>query len=183
MASSWLKIAISWNPLSYCCRPNTNTNIPNPILSFPNRRSVSINAENLNFSDPFEPGGFGFDSDPIPPAEEPQCPPGLRQYETMVVLRPDMTEDQRLALTQKYDELLVAGGGMYIEVFNRGVIPLAYSIRRKNRAGETNTYFDGIYLLFTYFTKPESINILEETLKADDNIIRTMTSKIRKRKY
>ena len=37
--------------------------------------------------------------------EEPQCPPGLRQYETMAVLRPDMLEDERLALTQKYEEV------------------------------------------------------------------------------
>ncbi|TKY47927.1 30S ribosomal protein S6 alpha [Spatholobus suberectus] len=188
MASSSLT-TIPWIPLSYCYRPNANTNttIPSPIPTFPNissrRRSVSINAEALNFSDSFEPGGFGSDPDPDPPPEEPHCPPGLRQYETMAVLRPNMTEDERLALTHKYEELLVAGGGMYIEVFNRGVIPLAYSIRRRNKAGETNTYFDGIYLLFTYFTKPESINILEETLKADDNIIRTMTFKIRKRKY
>ncbi|XP_020211277.1 30S ribosomal protein S6 alpha, chloroplastic [Cajanus cajan] len=177
----------TWIPLSYCSRPNTNVNIPSPILTFPNiisrRISASINAETLNFSDSFEPAGFGPDSDPNPPPDDPPCPPGLRQYETMAVLRPDMTEDERLVLTHKYEELLVAGGGMYIDVFNRGVIPLAYSIRRKNKAGETNTYVDGIYLLFTYCTKPESINILEETLKADDNIIRTMTSKIRKRKY
>ncbi|PIN20880.1 hypothetical protein CDL12_06436 [Handroanthus impetiginosus] len=114
--------------------------------------------------------------------EEPQCPPGLRKYETMVVLRPDMSEDERLAFTQKYEELLVAGGGMYVEVFNRGVIPLAYSIRKKNKAGETNTYLDGIYLLFTYFTKPESMSILQETLLADDNVIRSSSFKIRKRK-
>lgn len=37
--------------------------------------------------------------------EEPQCPPGLRKYETMVVLRPDMSEDERLTLTQKYEEV------------------------------------------------------------------------------
>lgn len=37
--------------------------------------------------------------------EEPQCPPGLRKYETMVVLRPDMSEDERLAFTQKYEEV------------------------------------------------------------------------------
>lgn len=80
-------------------------------------------------------------------------------------------------------QLLVAGGGMYVEVFNRGVIPLAYSIKKKNKAGETNTYLDGIYLLFTYFTKPESIEVLEETLKADDDVIRSMTFKVRKRKY
>ncbi|CAI9784244.1 unnamed protein product [Fraxinus pennsylvanica] len=124
--------------------------------------------------------GSGFPD--VEEKEEPQCPPGLRQYETMVVLRPDMSEDERLAFTQKYEELLVAGGGMYVEVFNRGVIPLAYSIRKKNKAGETNTYLDGIYLLFTYFTKPESMEILGETLQADDDVIRSSSFKIRKRK-
>lgn len=68
-------------------------------------------------------------------------------------------------------------------VFNRGVIPLAYDIKKKNRAGETNIYMDGIYLLFTYFTKPESLAVLDETLKMDDNVIRWSTFKIRKRKY
>ncbi|XP_061355411.1 small ribosomal subunit protein bS6c [Gastrolobium bilobum] len=174
------------------CYFGPNFNIPKPTCSFPfsspsfthqKKRSVSVNVDTLDFS------GFGSENDPISPVpelpavEEPQCPPGLRPYETMAVLRPDMTEDERLSLTQKYEELLVAGGGMYVEVFNRGVIPLAYSIKKKNKAGETNTYLDGIYLLFTYFTKPESIDILEETLQADDNIVRSMTSKIRKRKY
>nr|XP_008341837.2 30S ribosomal protein S6 alpha, chloroplastic-like [Malus domestica] len=101
----------------------------------------------------------------------------------MAVLRPDMSEDERLTLTQKYEELLIAGGGMYVEVFNRGVIPLAYGIQKKNKAGESNTYLDGIYLLFTYFTKPDSLEVLEANLKADDNVIRSMSFKIRKRKY
>ncbi|XP_027342305.1 30S ribosomal protein S6 alpha, chloroplastic [Abrus precatorius] len=157
-----------------------------------NDSGFSVRAQTLDFSDSFFEGGFGSEEDPTSPLpgftaveekEEPQCPPGLRQYETMMVLRPDMSEDERLTLTQKYEELLVAGGGMYVEVFNRGVIPLAYSIKKKNKAGESNTYLDGIYLLFTYFTKPDSISTLEETLLADDNVIRSMTSKIRKRKY
>lgn len=124
--------------------------------------------------------GAGFPD--VEDKEEPQCPPGLRKYETMVVLRPDMSEDERLAFTQKYEELLVAGGGMYVEVFNRGVIPLAYSIRKKNKAGESNTYLDGIYLLFTYFTKPDSLSVLAETLLADDDVVRSSSFKIRKRK-
>ncbi|KAK7358500.1 hypothetical protein VNO77_00429 [Canavalia gladiata] len=152
----------------------------------------SVRAQTLEFSDSFFEGGFGSEEDPSSPLpgfptveekEEPQCPPGLRQYETMIILRPDMSEDERLTLTQKYEELLVAGGGMYVEVFNRGIIPLAYSIKKKNKAGESNTYFDGIYLLFTYFTKPESMSALEETLLADDNVIRSTSFKIRKRKY
>ncbi|TKY60747.1 30S ribosomal protein S6 alpha [Spatholobus suberectus] len=173
---------------------------PKPLFAeskthfYPKRNDpgFSIRAQTLDFSDSFFEGGLGSEDDPTSPGpgftaveekEEPQCPPGLRQYETMMVLRPDMSEDERLALTQKYEELLVAGGGMYVEVFNRGVIPLAYSIKKKNKAGETNTYLDGIYLLFTYFTKPESISALEETMLADDNVIRSMSFKIRKRKY
>ncbi|CDP12186.1 unnamed protein product [Coffea canephora] len=154
---------------------------------------LSVKAQTLDFSGSFFEGGLGADDDPpispgsgiaaVEDKEEPQCPPGLRQYETMAVLRPDMSEDERLTLTQKYEELLVAGGGMYVEVFNRGVIPLAYSIRKKNKAGETNTYLDGIYLLFTYFTKPESMEVLESTMKADDDVIRSMSFKVRKRKY
>ncbi|KAK7318078.1 hypothetical protein RJT34_02776 [Clitoria ternatea] len=157
-----------------------------------NDSGFSIRAQTLDFSNSLFEGGFGSENDPNSPGtgltaveekEEIQCPPGLRQYETMAVLRPDMTEDERLVLTQKYEELLVAGGGMYIEVFNRGVIPLAYSIKKKNKAGETNTYLDGIYLLFTYFTKPESLRALEETLLMDDNVIRSSSFKIRKRRY
>lgn len=80
-------------------------------------------------------------------------------------------------------QLLVAGGGMYVDVFNRGVIPLAYAIKRKNKDGVVNTYLDGIYLLFTYFTKPESMPVLEETLQTDDSVIRFSSFKVRKRKY
>ncbi|XP_022928898.1 30S ribosomal protein S6 alpha, chloroplastic-like [Cucurbita moschata] len=155
---------------------------------------LSVKAQTLEFSGSFFEGGFGAeDEPPAPPGtgfadaledkEEPQCPPGLRKYESMVILRPDMSEDERLALTQKYEELLVAGGGMYVEVFNRGLVPLAYSIKKKNKAGETNTYMDGINLLFTYFTKPESMRVLEAALQADDDVIRSMSFKVRNRKY
>ncbi|CAG7889829.1 unnamed protein product, partial [Brassica rapa] len=50
-------------------------------------------------------------------------------------------------------ELLAAGGGMSVEVFNRGVIPLAYNIIKKNKVRETSTYLDGVYLIFTCLTK------------------------------
>ncbi|KAJ6712672.1 MITOCHONDRIAL 28S RIBOSOMAL PROTEIN S6 [Salix purpurea] len=156
--------------------------------------TTAVKAQTVDFAGSFYEGGIGSDDDPDSPIgsgtmtaveekETPPCPPGLRQYETMSVLRPDMSEDERLALTQRYEELLVAGGGMYVEVFNRGVVPLAYSIKKKNKAGESNTYMDGIYLLFTYFTKPDSMGILEQTLNTDDDVIRSSSFKVRKRKY
>ena len=74
----------------------------------------SVKAQTLDFSGSFFEGEFGSDDDPTTPGpsfaavedkEEPECPPGLRQYEMMAVLRPDMSEDERLALTQKYEEV------------------------------------------------------------------------------
>lgn len=80
-------------------------------------------------------------------------------------------------------QLLVAGGAMYVEVFNRGVIPLAYSIRKRNsRTGLPSTYYDGIYLLVTYFTKPDSLSTLQQRLNADDDVIRSTSFKVRPRK-
>lgn len=79
------------------------------------RCNLTIKAQTLDFSGSFYEGGFGPNDDPSSPSgsgmtavedkEVPQCPPGLRQYETMAVLRPDMSEDERLALTQKYEEV------------------------------------------------------------------------------
>ena len=36
-------------------------------------------------------------------------PPGMVRYESMVVLRPDMTEEERIALTQRYEEVRRVG--------------------------------------------------------------------------
>ena len=76
-----------------------------------------MKAQTLEFSGSFFQGGFGTEDEPpaspgtgfavdLEDKEEPQCPPGLRKYESMVVLRPDMSEDERLALTQKYEEVV-----------------------------------------------------------------------------
>ncbi|XP_076892101.1 small ribosomal subunit protein bS6c-like [Bidens hawaiensis] len=194
MASSCSLSLLTSSPLLQSLAP---FNKPTTQFHYQIQRLVSpIKAQTLGFSGTFFEGGLGGEDDisnsssssgsvatAVEEKEEPQCPPGLRQYETMAVLRPDMSEDERLSLTQKYEELLVAGGGMYVEVFNRGVIPLAYSIKKKNKAGETNTYLDGIYMLFTYFTKPESLKALETALTTDDDVIRSSTFIIRKRKY
>ncbi|KMS97560.1 hypothetical protein BVRB_5g125840 [Beta vulgaris subsp. vulgaris] len=95
-----------FKPTSTQFLPSTITFKPKPNLSHhqPNY-GPHIKALALDFSGSFFEGGFaGLDEDPpsTPPSglavadekPEPQCPPGLRQYETMAVLRPDMTEDE-----------------------------------------------------------------------------------------
>jgi small subunit ribosomal protein S6 len=69
---------------------------------------------------------------------------------------------------------------MYVEVFNRGVAPLSYSVQKVNRDGTKDMYGDGIYLLFTFFTKPESIGVLENQLRQDFSVIRHSVLKVEK---
>lgn len=66
----------------------------------------------LDFKGTFFEGGGGDDnglgSVPLEEFGEEksrECPPGLRDYETMAVLRPDVSEEERLALTQRYEEV------------------------------------------------------------------------------
>lgn len=88
-----------------------------------------VKSQALDFSGTFFEGGFGSDDDPTSPPgsgvstaledkPEPQCPPGLRQYETMAVLRPDMSEDERLGLTQKYEEVIKKSPNLPVFLFH-----------------------------------------------------------------
>jgi small subunit ribosomal protein S6 len=111
--------------------------------------------------------------------EKRQYPPGLQKYETMVVLRPDLTEEERIALTERYEEAMVAGGALDVEMYNRGMQPLAYNIKRKTMGGAMKRYVDGIYLLFTYVTKPSSQLALQAKFRTDDDVIRSTTFKLK----
>jgi len=148
------------------------------------RRVVAVSVRAVAMQDSLtgmgeENDGFGDLGMELGQREIRQYPPGLQRYETMTVLRPDITEDQRLALTQRYEEAIIAGGGLDVEMFNRGMQPLAYNIKTKNMQGLANRYLDGIYLLFTYVTKPESQMALQKRLNSDDDIIRSTTFRLK----
>ncbi|KAJ6415019.1 hypothetical protein OIU84_003921 [Salix udensis] len=73
--------------------------------------TTAVKAQTAGFAGSFYEGGLGSVDEPDSPFksvtmtaveefETPPCPPGFRQYETMAVLRPDMSENGRLALTR-----------------------------------------------------------------------------------
>ena len=74
------------------------------------RRVVAVSVKAVAMQDSLtgmgeENDGFGDLGMELGQREIRQYPPGLQRYETMTVLRPDITEDQRLALTQRYEEV------------------------------------------------------------------------------
>jgi ribosomal protein S6 len=58
---------------------------------------------------------------------------------------------------------------------NRGLLPLTYSIKKKDLGGSSQTYLDGVLMHISYTTKPERQLDLQKKLNADDNAIRTIT--------
>eukprot|EP00271_Cylindrocystis_brebissonii_P014423 TRINITY_DN35777_c0_g1_i1.p1 TRINITY_DN35777_c0_g1~~TRINITY_DN35777_c0_g1_i1.p1 ORF type:complete len:203 (+),score=34.96 TRINITY_DN35777_c0_g1_i1:92-700(+) len=120
----------------------------------------------------------GMDGDG-PVMEPREYPPGMQRYESMVILRPDLSEDERVAVIDRYEEALIVGGAVDVEMFNRGMQPLAYNIKTKSMGGIMSRYVDGIYLLFTYVTKPQSQVELQKRLTADDDVIRSTTFRLK----
>lgn len=79
------------------------------------------------------------------------------------------------SLSERYEETLIGTGALDVELFNRGMQPLQYPIKKRSTAGLTTRYLDGWYLLFTYVTKPEAIKELTSQFKFDDDVIRALT--------
>jgi small subunit ribosomal protein S6 len=89
-------------------------------------------------------------------------------YETMYILRPDLTEDLSNQAIAKYQSLLQEQGAYDLEIQLRGKRRLAYEI---------DNHRDGIYVQMNYQGPPAQIAVLEKAMRYDDNVIRYMTIK------
>eukprot|EP00889_Picochlorum_renovo_P005821 jgi/Picre1/32851/NNA_008180.t1 len=95
-------------------------------------------------------------------------------YETMVVLRPDMTDEQRDSELAKFEAFLRKSGATEIDVTIRGRQRLAYPIK---------SFVDGIYVLYTFNANPQVVAPVQKLLStptagAELNVLRHMTFRI-----
>ncbi|MCK4594224.1 30S ribosomal protein S6 [bacterium] len=86
----------------------------------------------------------------------------MRDYETTVVLMPDIEADR---LEAKLDQLRQLFGEK-AEIKDQGVQGLAYQIKRRTQAH---------YLLIYHRNEPEKIAGIEAKLRLDETVIRFMT--------
>ena len=92
----------------------------------------------------------------------------LNSYETIYVLKPDVTDSANFALINSYKTLLKQKGGMDIVVQHRGRRHLSYNISH---------YYDGIYVQMNYFGNGELVKLFEKSMRLNDNILRYATVK------
>lgn len=89
-------------------------------------------------------------------------------YETIYILSPDVTENQNLSLVNYYKNFIKEKGGQNIYIQHRGKRHLSYMIK---------DHYDGIYVQMNYQANGKIINLLEKSMKFDDNVIRNFTVK------
>lgn len=92
----------------------------------------------------------------------------LNSYETIYILKPDVTDSTNFNLINSYKTLLKQKGGIDIVVQHRGRRHLSYNISH---------YYDGIYVQMNYLGNGKLVKLFEKSMRLNDNILRYTTVK------
>ncbi|PKN11701.1 MAG: 30S ribosomal protein S6 [Deltaproteobacteria bacterium HGW-Deltaproteobacteria-4] len=86
-----------------------------------------------------------------------------RTYESIFIVRPDLTGDAYTAVIDKFKGVLTDQGASIIKVDEWGVRKLAYTVKKQNR---------GSYVLVIFEADPKVILEYERRLRLDESIIK-----------
>lgn len=90
----------------------------------------------------------------------------LKQYETVFIVTPVLSESQVKEAVQKYHDLVLAEGGEIVYEEDWGLKKLAYPIQKKTT---------GFYHLMEFKADSQFIEKLEINYKRDERVIRFLT--------
>ena len=90
----------------------------------------------------------------------------LKQYETVFIATPVLSEAQMKEAVAKYVDLIKSNGGEIVYEEDWGLKQLAYPIQHKT---------SGFYYLIEFKANPQFINTLEVQYHRDERIIRYIT--------
>ena len=92
----------------------------------------------------------------------------ISSYETIVIVKPDLNEDNIAKIIEKYQLMLVEKGAQNIVTQNRGRRHLKYTMKK---------FKDGIYIQMNYEANGAVISLLEKNMRIDEQVLRFMTVK------
>ncbi len=90
----------------------------------------------------------------------------MRRYETIVIVDPDIGEEQRAPVFDRIRELVPQKGGLVVEFDEWGSRKMAYEVKKKKR---------GFYLRVDYCGSGELVNEMERQFRIDDRVLKYMT--------
>ena len=91
----------------------------------------------------------------------------MKNYETVFILNPVLSEDQAKDTVEKFVKLLKKAKADVINTENWGLRKLAYPIQKKST---------GFYALLEFEAAPETVAALETEFRRDESVMRFMTT-------
>lgn len=89
----------------------------------------------------------------------------MKKYEGMLIIKPDMTEEDLTRTVSFIEETISKNGGNVAKCEKWAKRRLAYSVKR---------YVEGEYYLCEFDAEPKSIRPIEGAYRLNDNILRTL---------
>ena len=90
----------------------------------------------------------------------------MKNYETVFILNPALSEEQVQKAVDKYEKYLKSNGSKIIDKESWGLKKLAYTIQNKN---------SGFYNLIEYTAPADVVSSLEVEFSRDETIMRYLT--------
>jgi small subunit ribosomal protein S6 len=94
----------------------------------------------------------------------------VREYETIYILRPDVTRDAQERVANRMNEVLGREKGRLTSIENWGRRPLAYPVKKKKR---------GVYVYLKYLGGGGLVAELERNLGVLDDVVKFQTIQVR----
>jgi len=92
----------------------------------------------------------------------------MRHYETLFILNPDLTDEEKAQAIERYQAILTDNGAEILITDDWGRRKLAYEIKRFNK---------GNYVLFEYLAPSPALSEMERNMRLDDKVLRFLTVK------
>ncbi|MBA4537649.1 30S ribosomal protein S6 [Bacillus aquiflavi] len=92
----------------------------------------------------------------------------MRKYEIMYIIRPNIEDEAKTALVERFDSIITENGGEVIESKDWGKRRLAYEI---------NDFRDGYYRLMKVNATPDAVEEFSRLAKINEDIIRHLVIK------
>ncbi len=90
----------------------------------------------------------------------------MREYDTTFIVQPEISEEAREALIEKFGGILAQAGAVPLEVDDMGKRKLAYDIRKFQK---------GHYLALFFLDKGNAVGELERSLRLEESVLRFLT--------
>ena len=93
----------------------------------------------------------------------------LRSYETMFLLHPDLSSEERENTVKKYSEIIANHGGNVVLVDQWPLRKLAYKVQKQTH---------GYYVVMFYGAPGDTIQELTRNFRLDERVMKFMTNKL-----